>query len=60
MSRPKLLRRNMRLRCDLRSLKSDSSYVVIDAFDKGSYIKIIHAKNEIIGYSTQEQRRCAR
>lgn len=33
--------------------ESDSSFVVIDAFDKGSYIKIIHAKNEIIGYSTR-------
>lgn len=33
--------------------QSDSSYVVIDAFDKGSYVKIIHARNEIIGYSTR-------
>lgn len=33
--------------------ESDSSYVVIDAFDKGSYIKILPAKNEIIGYSTR-------
>lgn len=33
--------------------ESDSSYVVIDAFDKGSYIKVIPAKNEIIGYSTR-------
>lgn len=33
--------------------QSDSSYVVIDAFDKGSFIKINHAKNEIIGYSTR-------
>ncbi|MEI9921499.1 MAG: GH92 family glycosyl hydrolase [Bacteroidota bacterium] len=33
--------------------ESDSSYVVIDAFDKGSFIKVIHAKNEIIGYSTR-------
>lgn len=33
--------------------ESDSSYVVIDAFDKGSYIKILHARNEIIGYSTR-------
>lgn len=33
--------------------ESDSSYVIIDAFDKGSYVKIIHAKNEIIGYSTR-------
>lgn len=33
--------------------ESDSSYFVIDAFDKGSYIKIIPAKNEIIGYTTR-------
>ncbi len=33
--------------------KSDSSFVVIDAFDRGSYIKIIPGKNEIIGYSTR-------
>ena len=33
--------------------KSDSSFVVIDAFDKGSYIKIIPAENKIIGYSTK-------
>lgn len=33
--------------------ESDSSYVIIDAFDKGSYIKILPAKNEIIGYSTR-------
>lgn len=33
--------------------KSDDSYVVIDAFDKGSYIKIIPAERKIIGYSTR-------
>lgn len=33
--------------------KSDSSFIVIDAFDKGSYVKIIPEKNEIIGYSTR-------
>lgn len=33
--------------------KSDSSFVVIDAFDKGSYIKIIPSENKIIGYSTR-------
>jgi predicted alpha-1,2-mannosidase len=33
--------------------KSDSSFVVIDAFDKGSYIKIIPAEHKIIGYSTK-------
>ncbi len=33
--------------------KSDKSYVVIDAFDKGSYIKIIPQENKIIGYTTR-------
>ncbi|MBO9593189.1 MAG: GH92 family glycosyl hydrolase [Niabella sp.] len=36
--------------------KSDSSFVVIDAFDKGSYIKIIPAEKKIIGYSTKHAR----
>jgi len=31
--------------------KTDSAFVVIDAFDKGSYIKIIPAENKILGYS---------
>ncbi|MDR3180767.1 MAG: GH92 family glycosyl hydrolase, partial [Prevotellaceae bacterium] len=29
------------------------SYVVIDAFDKGSYIKIIPGQNTIVGYTTR-------
>lgn len=29
------------------------SYIVIDAFDKGSYIRIIPEKNRIIGYTTR-------
>jgi len=33
--------------------ESDSSTVVIDAFDKGSYIKIIPEENKIIGYTTR-------
>ena len=33
--------------------QTDSSFIVIDAFDKGSYIKIIPQENKIIGYSTQ-------
>lgn len=33
--------------------ESDSSNILIDAFDKGSYIKVVPAKNEIIGYSTR-------
>ncbi len=36
--------------------KSDSSAFVIDAFDKGSYIKIIPEQNKIIGYSTRYRR----
>ncbi len=33
--------------------ENDRSYVVVDAFDKGSYIKIQPEKNRIIGYSTR-------
>src|SRR6202012_2478963 len=33
--------------------KSDSSRILIDAFDKGSYIKIIPSEQKIIGYSTK-------
>lgn len=33
--------------------KADSSSVVIDALDKGSYIKIIPSQNKIIGYTTR-------
>ena len=33
--------------------KTDSAYVVIDALDNGSYIKIIPAENKIIGYTTK-------
>ncbi|WP_286754745.1 MULTISPECIES: GH92 family glycosyl hydrolase [Sphingobacterium] len=33
--------------------KTDSAYVIIDAFDKGSYIKVIPQENKIIGYSTK-------
>lgn len=36
--------------------KSDSSYVVVDAFDKGSYIKVIPKEGKIIGYSTKYAR----
>ncbi len=34
----------------------DSSTIVIDAFDKGSYIKIIPGEKKIIGYSTKYAR----
>ncbi len=33
--------------------KGDSSFVVIDAFDKGSYVKIIPSERKIVGYSTR-------
>ena len=33
--------------------ENDHSYVVVDAFDKGSYIKIIPEENKIIGYTTR-------
>ncbi len=33
--------------------KSNNSYVVIDAMDQGSYIKIIPSENKIIGYTTK-------
>lgn len=32
---------------------TDSAFVVIDAFDKGSYVKIIPEENAIIGYTTR-------
>ena len=32
--------------------ENDHSYVVVDAFDKGSYIKILPEENKIIGYTT--------
>ncbi len=36
--------------------QSDSSFIVIDALDKGSYIKIIPEERKIIGYSTKYAR----
>ena len=36
--------------------KSDSSFIVIDALDKGSYVKIIPGQKKIIGYSTKYAR----
>lgn len=33
--------------------QTDHSYVVIDAFDRGSYVKIIPEKRQIIGYTTR-------
>jgi predicted alpha-1,2-mannosidase len=33
--------------------QTDSAYVVIDAFDKGSYVKVIPEENKIMGYTTK-------
>src|SRR6201986_2379077 len=33
--------------------KSDSSFIVIDAFNRGSYVKVIPGEKKIIGYSTR-------
>jgi putative alpha-1,2-mannosidase len=36
--------------------KTDQAWVVIDAFDKGSYVKVIPAERKIVGYSTRYAR----
>ena len=33
--------------------ESDQSYIVIDAFDNGSYVKVIPSENKIVGYTTK-------
>ncbi|MBF0649770.1 GH92 family glycosyl hydrolase [Dysgonomonas sp. GY75] len=33
--------------------EKDNSYVIIDAFDRGSYVKIIPEQNKIVGYTTR-------
>ncbi|NDV95606.1 glycoside hydrolase family 92 protein [Dysgonomonas sp. 521] len=33
--------------------ENDKSYVAVDAFDKGSYVKIIPSENKIVGYTTR-------
>ena len=33
--------------------KTKNAYVIVDAFDKGSYVKVIPKENKIIGYSTK-------
>jgi len=33
--------------------KSDSSYVIVDGFDRGSFVKVIPGENKIVGYSTR-------
>ena len=35
---------------------NDSSYVLVDAFDRGSYVKIIPSENKIVGYSTRNSK----
>jgi predicted alpha-1,2-mannosidase len=36
--------------------QSDSSFIVVDAFDRGSYVKIIPGQKKIIGYTTRNSR----
>jgi predicted alpha-1,2-mannosidase len=36
--------------------QSDSSYVIIDAFDRGSYVKIIPSERKIVGYNSRYSR----
>lgn len=36
--------------------KTDEAYVVVDAYDKGSYVKVIPAEHKIVGYSTRYAR----
>lgn len=36
--------------------EADSSFIVIDALDEGSYVKIIPEENKIIGYTTKNAR----
>ncbi|MBB5394821.1 GH92 family glycosyl hydrolase [Mucilaginibacter sp. AK015] len=36
--------------------KTDSSFIVIDAFDRGSYIKVIPGEKKIVGYSSKYAR----
>ena len=35
--------------------QNDSSFVLIDAFDRGSYVKILPSENKIIGYTTRNR-----
>ncbi|QXV64753.1 GH92 family glycosyl hydrolase [Mucilaginibacter sp. 21P] len=36
--------------------KTDSSYIIVDAFDRGSYIKVSPGQKKIVGYSTKYAR----
>lgn len=33
--------------------RTDEAYVIVDAFDRGSYIKLIPEENKIVGYTTK-------
>ena len=33
--------------------ENEHSYIIVDAFDKGSYVKVIPEENKIIGYTTR-------
>lgn len=35
--------------------QTDSSFILVDAFDRGSYIKIIPEENKIVGYTTRNR-----
>jgi predicted alpha-1,2-mannosidase len=36
--------------------KADSSFIVVDAFDRGSYVKVIPSERKIVGYSSRYSR----
>ncbi|HKH63377.1 MAG TPA: GH92 family glycosyl hydrolase [Flavitalea sp.] len=36
--------------------RSDSSFIVVDAFDRGSFVKILPDENKIIGFTTRNNR----
>ncbi len=35
--------------------QTDSSFILVDAFDRGSYVKIIPEENKIVGYTTRNR-----
>lgn len=39
--------------------KNDSSFILVDALDKGSYVQVIPGQNKIVGYSTKYARKQA-
>ncbi len=36
--------------------KTDSAYIVVDPFDKGSYVKVIAEEQKVVGYTTRYSR----